>query len=234
MGSFKDTMQVCLNGHVITDRYNTAPEFRKNFCTDCGEKTITQCPNCNADIPGDMIYDSIVVLGGMGSVAPKICENCGEKFPWFETLKKKDEEKTATFNKEEEAKKQEKRLASVKKIEVKIEGHGNVVNMGSMVDNVIANTLKLSYAGDNDIAVALKSLTEAISSSTELQENDKKQYLEQITTLSEEALKPPNERLPKSVLQPIIKFGLGALGAAGSLAEVWGTWGPVISAFFLG
>ena len=45
MGSYRDTMQVCLSGHVITDRFNTSTQFRKNFFTECGEKTITKCQN---------------------------------------------------------------------------------------------------------------------------------------------------------------------------------------------
>ena len=121
MGSYRETMQVCMNGHVITDRYNSSPEFRKNFCTTCGEKTITKCPSCKVDIPGDMIYDSIVVLGGHASVAPKICANCGEKFPWFEIRKKKDEEYIARQQLEAEEKKFERKLSAVKQIEVKVE-----------------------------------------------------------------------------------------------------------------
>lgn len=234
MADYQDTMQVCLNGHVITERYNTNPQFRKNFCTECGEKTITKCPNCNAEIPGDMIYDSFVILGAFGSYAPKICANCGQKFPWFEKQEKADEEYKKNRKVEEEDKKLERKLAAFKKIEVKIEGHGNVVNMGSMIDNVISNTLKLTYSGNKEIAESIENLTKAISSSTELGENDKKQYLEQLTTLSEEALKPVEARLPRSVLQPIINFGLGTLAAAGNLAEVWNTWGPAIRAFFLG
>lgn len=234
MSSYQDTMQVCLNGHVITDRYNTHPDFRKNFCTECGEKTITKCQHCSADIPGDMIYDSIVVIGGFESYAPKICANCGGKFPWFEKRKKEDEDERKQRQLDADEKKLERKLAAVKKIEVKIEGHGNVVNMGSMVDNVISNTLKLTQAGDKEIAVALESLTKAISSNATIDDPAKQQYLEQLNTLSEEALKPEDKRLPKSVLQTMITYGLGTLSAAGNLAEVWGTWGPAIKLFFLG
>jgi len=234
MGSYTDTMQVCLNGHVITDRFNTSPQFRKNFCTECGEKTITKCQSCGTDIPGDIIYESIVVLGGFGSVAPKICSNCGNKFPWFELRKKQDQEVIQNRKREEEEKKLEKKLAAVKKIEVKIEGHGNVVNMGSMIDTVISNTLKLTQAGDKDIAIALETLTKAIGKTNDFEDAEKQQYLEQLTTLSDEALKPVDKRLPKSVLQNIINYGLGTLGAAGNVAQIWSTWGPVIKGYFLG
>ena len=37
---YHDVQQVCLNGHQTTDSYNSYPKFRKDFCSDCGEKTI--------------------------------------------------------------------------------------------------------------------------------------------------------------------------------------------------
>lgn len=233
MGSYRDIMQVCLNGHVITERFNTHPEFRENYCTNCGQKTITKCPTCKADIPGDIVYDDMVILSGFAPVAPQICKNCGNRFPWFEIRQKENEEELAKKRNAEEERKFEKKMATVKKIEVKIEGHGNVVNLGSMVENVISNTLKLTQAGNNDIAAAIENLTKAVNSESSLTENEKQQYLEQLKTLSEEALKPVDKRLPKSVLQTIINFGLGALSMSGNLAQVWSTWGPAIKAFFL-
>ncbi len=86
--SKRDTQQVCLNGHQITDRYYNSSEFRKNFCTVCGEKTIHKCPNCNVDIKGDMIYENIIDLTGTSTPVPDICDNCGTDFPWREKKKK--------------------------------------------------------------------------------------------------------------------------------------------------
>ncbi|MEA5427975.1 DUF2321 domain-containing protein [Arcicella lustrica] len=79
-----DTMQVCLNGHLITDNYHSSPEFRKSFCTECGEKTIINCPNpqCNNEIKGDYHVPGIVVLSGESTPVPDICEYCGQDFPW--------------------------------------------------------------------------------------------------------------------------------------------------------
>lgn len=227
-------MQVCLNGHVITDRFNRSPEFRKNFCTQCGERTITKCPTCNTDIPGDMIYDSIVVLGAFPSYAPRICANCGQKFPWTDKLAEQEEERQRRKEREEAEKEMEKKMENIKKIEVKIEGHGNIVNLGNIIDSVINNTIKLTSGENKEVGKALEVLAKAIGGTNEIIDAQKQKYLEQIKLLSEEALKPVDKRLPKAAIEPIITYSLSTLGAVGSLAEIWNTWGPVISSFFLG
>ena len=57
---YHDIMQVCLNGHQITASYEEHPEFRKEFCDICGEKTITFCPQCKAPILGKYHADGVV------------------------------------------------------------------------------------------------------------------------------------------------------------------------------
>ena len=84
MGQY-DIMQVCLNGHQITDSYNRYPEFRKDFCPKCGAKTIYKCPNCQKPIKGDYHVSSIIVSST--TPVPAKCEYCGHDFPW--SLKKK-------------------------------------------------------------------------------------------------------------------------------------------------
>ena len=76
----RDTMQVCLNGHVINDRFLRNSEYNKDYCDRCGKETITNCPNprCGKPIPGDL--DGNIYLGI--SSAPEFCQHCGEKFPW--------------------------------------------------------------------------------------------------------------------------------------------------------
>ena len=77
----RDTMQVCLNGHVINDSFHKSPEYNKDFCSKCGKKTITNCPNCDKSIPGDLRYPGAVALPFPRS-APEFCQHCGEQFPW--------------------------------------------------------------------------------------------------------------------------------------------------------
>ena len=57
--------QVCLDGHWITGNY---PNDKKDFCDQCGEPTIHECPSCRNPIKGN-------------SIQP-YCENCGKPYPW--------------------------------------------------------------------------------------------------------------------------------------------------------
>ena len=75
-----DAMQVCLNGHQITDSANAMPQFRKAFCAECGAKTITACPECHATIQGH--YYSPGVLSIRETPVPNNCQDCGTAFPW--------------------------------------------------------------------------------------------------------------------------------------------------------
>jgi hypothetical protein len=73
-----DVMQVCLNGHQITTSAGQFPTFRKDYCSDCGAKTIDQCPDCKAHIQGHYI-------GSMSISAipvPNNCHKCGTAYPW--------------------------------------------------------------------------------------------------------------------------------------------------------
>lgn len=78
-----DTQQVCLNGHQTTDRFHRSPQFRKKFCSTCGEATIHQCPKCNHEIRGYYHVDGVLSIGHLTSV-PTHCENCGQAYPWTE------------------------------------------------------------------------------------------------------------------------------------------------------
>ena len=75
----RDKMQVCLNGHRINDGFLGNSKYNKDYCDDCGEETITDCPNrgCGKPIPGRVYRSAISV-----SRVPKFCQHCGEKFPW--------------------------------------------------------------------------------------------------------------------------------------------------------
>ena len=79
---YYDVMQVCLNGHQITDNYNRYPEHRKDFCDKCGEKTITRCPKCNEPIRGDYHVEGVLAI--KETPVPEFCHKCGAPYPWTE------------------------------------------------------------------------------------------------------------------------------------------------------
>lgn len=79
MGTF-DVAQICLNGHVITEMANGHPEYRKDFCTECGEETTTTCQHCNISIKGNHHIPGVISFSAYQK--PKYCEKCGQPYPW--------------------------------------------------------------------------------------------------------------------------------------------------------
>lgn len=76
-----DIAQICLNGHCTNDSYKSLPQFNKNYCDNCGEKTITLCPNCNSSIRG--AYQQQNSFTDYPFLVPNYCCECGEPFPWL-------------------------------------------------------------------------------------------------------------------------------------------------------
>jgi hypothetical protein len=93
MGHY-DVQQVCLNGHQITDKFNSSPQFGKKFCDYCGAETIHQCPECNHFIKGEYVVADIISFDETS--VPTHCENCGSPYPW--TSKKSKSQKVAQIS----------------------------------------------------------------------------------------------------------------------------------------
>lgn len=76
--------QVCTNGHLINDSFDSHPESNQSFCSKCGAKTITACPNCGANIRGN--YDCDVFILGATKTVDSYCYNCGSPYPWTQKI----------------------------------------------------------------------------------------------------------------------------------------------------
>jgi hypothetical protein len=76
----QDVMQVCRNGHVITDLLRTCPERAQTHCDRCGSVTIDRCPTCGHELPGAFVVPGLQPVGARP--APLFCERCGAAFPW--------------------------------------------------------------------------------------------------------------------------------------------------------
>jgi hypothetical protein len=78
-----DTALICLNGHLINPAARLHPQHNRDFCTQCGAKTIQRCPSCSADILGEYHYPNVVSLEPFP--VPSYCHKCGARYPWMET-----------------------------------------------------------------------------------------------------------------------------------------------------
>lgn len=75
-----DVMQVCRNGHVITDLLTTFPERALGHCDRCGATTLDHCGTCGTPLSGAVYVPGMVPVGRME--APHFCATCGAAFPW--------------------------------------------------------------------------------------------------------------------------------------------------------
>lgn len=78
----QDVMQVCQNGHVITDLLNTYPERGASYCDQCGAATLNRCRTCGQEILGAVHVPGLVPIGRQQP--PHYCSKCGASFPWAE------------------------------------------------------------------------------------------------------------------------------------------------------
>ena len=74
-----DTAQICVNGHVVNLSYHDGPQFRRDFCVDCGARTIITCPSCNTEIVGHYRNHT----GLEPPMTPRFCTACGRPYPWI-------------------------------------------------------------------------------------------------------------------------------------------------------
>jgi hypothetical protein len=75
-----DVMQVCRNGHVITDLLRACPERGLSHCDRCGATTLDHCLTCGRPVPGATPVPGMVPLGR--PEPPQFCSTCGAAFPW--------------------------------------------------------------------------------------------------------------------------------------------------------
>jgi REase_DpnII-MboI/Uncharacterized protein conserved in bacteria (DUF2321) len=77
---FQDVMQVCRNGHVVTDQMRTCPERSRYHCERCGATTLHACSTCGQELPGAIVVPGLSPVGTRRP--PMFCPTCGVIFPW--------------------------------------------------------------------------------------------------------------------------------------------------------
>jgi hypothetical protein len=76
----QDVMQVCRNGHVITDQLRSCPESAQSRCDRCGAATLDRCLTCGRELPGAIAVPGLRPVGVRQP--PHYCPTCGAAFPW--------------------------------------------------------------------------------------------------------------------------------------------------------
>jgi REase_DpnII-MboI/Uncharacterized protein conserved in bacteria (DUF2321) len=79
-GCQADVMQVCRNGHVMTDLLHTHPERGRSHCDRCGAETLDHCGTCGQELSGAVPVPGLAPVGA--ARPPAYCPICGAAFPW--------------------------------------------------------------------------------------------------------------------------------------------------------
>lgn len=98
-----------------------------------------------------------------------------------------------------------------------IDGHGQILNFGTVNDKIINNTTILESQGKDQISKSLENLTNAVLNDNTMGSEDKNLILENLELLSEEALKDKTNRLPKNVFKNIFA-GLNTLSSIATIS----------------
>lgn len=77
---YQDVMQVCRNGHVVTDQMRTCPESCRYHCERCGARTLHACATCGKELLGAIVVPGLQPVGTR--TPPEFCPGCGAAFPW--------------------------------------------------------------------------------------------------------------------------------------------------------
>jgi hypothetical protein len=108
-----------------------------------------------------------------------------------------------------------------------------VLNTGEMkdIESISMHVSLLREGTQAEVANAIEQLTKSVVASQELSKEQKQEMLELLETLSGQAALIPEKRLKPGAIRSVFSALAVSMNAAGGLASVWQTWGPIIKAF---
>ena len=116
-------------------------------------------------------------------------------------------------------------------IEFNIAGSNiGVININSIVGNIDAVVNTLQQQGSGEIAIALKTLADAIAGAKVL-EGTRKELLENVEAISEQAERPRASR-KLGIVRASLRYIEGALAVSADLTTLWTTYAPAILKHF--
>lgn len=101
-------------------------------------------------------------------------------------------------------------------------------------DGNIVKSNYISYSSNSSVEMikTIEKLINSIKSNNEITKDLQEKYFEQLNILTKEAFKDKENRLPKSVLESILKYGLDGLNTVGSIASIWSVASESIKKYF--
>lgn len=105
-----------------------------------------------------------------------------------------------------------------------------VINTGT-IGTVDAAITTLKQFGEQELAAAIQSLTEAVMSSTEASDEIRQQTVEILSILGTEAAAPKEQRRSTVIRRLLVDLATIISGVS-SMAVLWQNYGPVIEGFF--
>jgi hypothetical protein len=112
--------------------------------------------------------------------------------------------------------------AAPSNITINIGDHAQIagLNVSGMVQSIQATVNNLQGSGGEQLAEALKDLTETIATEATLTREAKREALEQVSAIGEELARPPDQRRP-SVLRSVANTLVGLIGHADKVYAVY-------------
>jgi hypothetical protein len=105
-----------------------------------------------------------------------------------------------------------------------------VLNTGSIktVDNSVT---VLRQSGDEEMALAISKLTQSVIDSAHADNESKRQIVDLLSVIADEARKPQQERR-RAVIPPLLTELATAFSGLAGLSHLWQQYAPMIQAFF--
>jgi hypothetical protein len=100
-------------------------------------------------------------------------------------------------------------------------------NVAEVVRNIKTHISSVDKRGDPTVATALQAVTEAVVADAKLSTDARRELLELIEDLSEQAMKPPNDRR-RGRIGAAMKAIATAADLSLKLGEVWNEWGSTL------
>jgi hypothetical protein len=114
--------------------------------------------------------------------------------------------------------------------------HSNVANLNlgeqiGHIESVVQTIAAKDGEGNQKFAEAMRTLTEGIRSELQLSDSDKKEAIQVLGEIAEQAGVDPQKRSPGKVKALLAGFPT-MVATAANVVALWGVWGPTIRAYF--